>query len=916
MKKFYFTAITLLFLVVAHAQIVNIADGNFKAKLLLANSTVGIASTQIPIYNSVFDRWEVSTYNKIDVNNDGEIQVSEAQAIKWLSVTYSNISDLTGIEAFTNLQHLFCYYNGIVNLDVSGLVNLISIDASLNQLVSVGLTGLDNLQYLNLSENQFTNLSLDALTNLRSLNCHSNQLSTLNLSTFINLKTLQLSRNQFQNLNFSGLINLEELCIDDNQFSNVDISSLTNLKKFQCSQNQLTNLNLNGLLNLETLLCDYNQIFNLNLLNNTNLKYLFCSNNLLQTLNLSGLNNLESVECHDNQLTSLSLNGLTNMTKVYCSNNFLTALTINHLTTLTTLLCDNNLLQNLNVSGLVNLISLYCDFNQLTSINMSGLNNLQSFGCSNNQINTLDVNGLDQLDFLVCSNNLLTTLNIKNNNSSYPYLNFSNNPNLIYICAADDDLTLVQDLINTYGYINCHVNSYCSFNPGGTFYTIQGNSPIDFNNNGCDAADPKYPNLKYNISDGTNSGSLIANNSGNYNIPVQAGTHLMIPQFENPSYFNVSPGNVSVTFPATASPFIQDFCITPNGVHHDLEVVIIPIDIARPGFDATYKIKYKNKGNQPENATLNFNYDDAILDFVSSSTVPTAQATGNLSWAIGTLLPFASGEITATFNLNSPMETPPVNSGNILSYTANCNGLNIDDTIADNTFNLSQTVVNSYDPNDKNCLEGNTINPAIIGEYVHYMIRFENTGTFAAQNVVVKDIIDTTKFEIATLQMTEASHSCVTKISDLNKVEFIFENINLPFDNATNDGFVVFKIKTKANLVVGNTISNSANIYFDYNFPIVTNTATSTFQTPLQNDTFMFENYFSIYPNPANDVLNITSKLASEIYSLSVYNVLGQLVQTITRPTKTVDVSGLKTGNYILKVNTENGISSNKFTKF
>ena len=45
MKKFYFTAITLLFLVVAHAQIVNIADGNFKAKLLLANSTVGIAST-------------------------------------------------------------------------------------------------------------------------------------------------------------------------------------------------------------------------------------------------------------------------------------------------------------------------------------------------------------------------------------------------------------------------------------------------------------------------------------------------------------------------------------------------------------------------------------------------------------------------------------------------------------------------------------------------------------------------------------------------------------------------------------------------------------------------------------------------------------------------------------------------------
>ena len=56
-------------------------------------------------------------------------------------------------------------------------------------------------------------------------------------------------------------------------------------------------------------------------------------------------------------------------------------------------------------------------------------------------------------------------------------------------------------------------------------------------------------------------------------------------------------------------------------------------------------------------------------------------------------------------------------------------------------------------------------------------------------------------------------------------------------------------------------------------------------------------------------------KLTSEIYSLSIYNVLSQLVQTTTRPTKTVDVSGLKTGNYILKVVTENGVSSSKFSK-
>ena len=279
------------------------------------------------------------------------------------------------------------------------------------------------------------------------------------------------------------------------------------------------------------------------------------------------------------------------------------------------------------------------------------------------------------------------------------------------------------------------------------------------------------------------------------------------------------------------------------------------------------------------------------------------------------LAPFESGEIIVTLNLNSPTETPPLNAGTILTYTATCNGNNVDETSADNTFNLNQTVVNSYDPNDKTCLEGETIDPDMIGKYVHYMIRFENTGTFAAQNIVVKDIIDTTKFDILTLQMTDTSHSCVTKISDNNKVEFIFENINLPFDNATNDGYVVFKIKTKPNLVIGNTISNSANIYFDYNFPIVTNTATSTFQTPLQNDTFVFDNYFSIYPNPADNILNISSKLSTEISSLSIYNVLGQLVQTNTKPSKSIDVSDLKTGNYILKVVTAAGVSSTKFSK-
>ena len=53
----------------------------------------------------------------------------------------------------------------------------------------------------------------------------------------------------------------------------------------------------------------------------------------------------------------------------------------------------------------------------------------------------------------------------------------------------------------------------------------------------------------------------------------------------------------------------------------------------------------------------------------------------------------------------------------------------MDEIPIDNIFNLTQTVVNSYDPNDKTCLQGKTVSSEVIGEYVHYLIRFENTGS-------------------------------------------------------------------------------------------------------------------------------------------------------------------------------------------
>jgi hypothetical protein len=542
---------------------------------------------------------------------------------------------------------------------------------------------------------------------------------------------------------------------------------------------------------------------------------------------------------------------------------------------------------------------------------VSGLTYLQSLDCSYNQLTSIDVSGFTFLNFLDCNNNQLISLFVKNGRNEN--IAFNNNPNLQYICADEGQIASIQNQITQYGYANCHVNSYCSFTPGGTFYTIQGNNRYDSNDNGCDASDINFPNFKLSFTDGTNTGNLIADTTGAFHYDVQAGTQTFTPTLENPAYFNVSPTTASVTFPTTASPFTQNFCITANGVKNDLEVTIIPIEVARPGFDATYKIIYKNKGNQVANGSLSFAFNDTVMDLVTATPVNTGSATNSLSWTYSNLNPFETREINLTFNINSPMETPAVNGGDVLNYSATIVGAT-DETPTDNVFSLNQTVVNSYDPNDKTCLEGTTITPSMVGNYVHYVIRFENTGTFAAQNVVIKDMIDTTKFDISSLIPQSSSHPFVTKITNTNKVEFIFENINLPFDDANNDGYVAFKIKTKPTLVLGNTFTNTASIYFDYNFPIITNTTTTTVAA-LGNQDFDFGSVFTLSPVPAKDVLTISTKTAVVVSSVNIYNALGQLVQVNTNPNETIDVSGLQSGSYFIRMTSDKGSASGKFIK-
>nr|WP_233173207.1 T9SS type A sorting domain-containing protein [Flavobacterium sp. ASV13] len=745
---------------------------------------------------------------------------------------------------------------------------------------------------------------IEYFKNLRGLNCGGQNISTLDVSMLKELKELNASC-YLKSINVSGLTNLEILKVSavSTQYggsagmASLDLSTTLNLKDLFVTGTDLTSLDLSHLTKLENAKITYNwKLSSLNFNKLTQLKSVDCSDNALENINVLGGTNLESLICNSNKLTFLDLSGLTNLKTIECLINKITSL---------------------DVSGMKYLIKLNCRDNELTSLNLNNTM-LYELDFSGNKLKSITLPNVPKGSFYGF-NNLLETIDLKNGVKDLMegiYFNLGNVSTLKYICADDMDWYQMQELRvrNRYKF---EYNSYCSFVPGGEVYLLKGNQKFDSDNNGCDASDIVFPELKFDITNGKTAGNFISSVNGNYSIAVGQGTHKITPKIENPNYFTISPEAYSVSFPDKTSPYVQDFCITPNGIHRDLEVVVLPLNVVRPGFEAYYKIVYKNKGNVKQSGTVRFKFDNSILKYISSNTAIATKSVNTIEWNFTNLQPFETREIRLTLEANRPTDTPPVNTGDILHYTTTNDTPDADEMPADNVFVLNQTVLGSFDPNDKTCLEGDVITPALIGEYVHYMIRFENTGTYYAENIVVKDMIDLSKFDISTLIPTSSSHSFVTKISEGNKVEFIFENIKLPFDDANNDGYIAFKIKTKPTLRVGDTFTNEANIYFDYNFPILTNKATSKFERTLGTSDFEFLNYFTLYPNPVNDILNINAKQDIEIQSLAIYDVLGQLVIAVpnAKLVSNIDISKLRTGNYFIKIKSDKGSSNIKFIK-
>jgi len=360
---------------------------------------------------------------------------------------------------------------------------------------------------------------------------------------------------------------------------------------------------------------------------------------------------------------------------------------------------------------------------------------------------------------------------------------------------------------------------------------------------------------------------------------------------------------------------LNDFALQPNGVINDVCINLTPVSLFRSGFDATYYISYINNGTTTLTPTVIF-FPDANVSFTSANVTPTSVTTDSVVWNIGALAPFQSGSIVVTVNVHTGL---PI--GSLINSSVRIEPVAGDANPGCNYSSWEVFTIGSFDPNDILVSRDTLFTTEIPNPpYLDYIIRFQNTGNDTAFNVKVLNPLDTNKLQLNTLEYVASSHPVnMNFIYHERNMEFKFDNILLPDSNVNeplSHGFIHYRIKPKTSLVLNDSIQNNAAIYFDFNDPVITNTATTHVVLPTGIASYQSEEKILLYPNPAQSELNI--QLTTGVEKIQVIDVLGKIVfekKTNSQQYLKINISQFQNGVYFVKAYSTQGVVVKKFVK-
>ena len=848
MNKLYLLLFFCCIAVLAKGQVTSIPDPVFEQKLI-----------QLGIDSDGLINGQMLTVDAIGVRG---------LDLSGTATNPSNIQDLTGIAAFSDLDTLYCQHNQLTNLSLIFNTQLKVLLCHDNQLATLDVSGSPDLYFLHCFRNNLTTLDLTSNPSLTYLECYTNPLGNLDVTNQANLLVLNCS---------------------DNQLDTVDVRLNTKLITFYCANNQLKELDLSQNGTLTFLDCQSNQLSYLEVSNNP-MYTLQCSDNQLTDLEVINKPNISFLDCSDNQLSALNLLGSGGLNQLNCTNNpSYLYICVNSVALAQAQLFWQkpplaNYTQNCYPRAVVGRVSVDDNSNCQTDAGEEGLmGSILTFQKGNQiyQETTIDTLG----NYVVNLDTGTYQVTVVPPNSYWTVCPTSQQ------VTIDTSYNLIVQNWSLQASVNCPLLEVDIAAPflrktgGGSTYTVQY----------CNQGTVVAPNAQLEVA------------LDDY-INVVGFSQVPISQVGNTYQFNL--GNVGVgqcgtiqlqVIVDTSALFGQTHCATAQ-VYPDSICVPVLWNGARLSSDVNcvnniVEFRIENTGSAMSQAQLFSIFEDDIMmrtggiilgpgeDTVIQQTAQPRR-TYRISVQQGSGYPSILGDSIATAVIEGCLPDP--NGGFNTDYvTQFSNGSSSPFRAVD-----CQKNIGSYDPNDKTA-QPVGYDPAFhfINDNVEldYRVRFQNTGTDTAFNIVIIDTISD-HLDLSTIQMGASSHPYTWSVAN-NVLQVTYNNVMLPDSNINeplSNGFFRFRIAQKRNNPVGTVINNTAYIYFDYNPPIVTNTTFHTIgdnflRINLSNPTWYTDLKPSImvYPNPFETTTTIRVE-GSEVYSeleLVIYDALGRMVK-------------------------------------
>ncbi|MDX2280699.1 MAG: hypothetical protein NW218_14005 [Saprospiraceae bacterium] len=388
----------------------------------------------------------------------------------------------------------------------------------------------------------------------------------------------------------------------------------------------------------------------------------------------------------------------------------------------------------------------------------------------------------------------------------------------------------------------------------------------------------------------------------------QPGNHIAVSNPDGSVYRTLPAGNYTLEV-ALPSFVATNICVDPAAISieadsirtfragitasldPDLEVTLVGSAI-RPGRPVYYTATVKNVGFVPTTSTvLSITFPDNILLYESANNTPVTIQAGKLQFSVPDLAPQTSITFKITFNV----PPDPNLTGSLVLVEAILDAPYTDANNQNNAAKSIVTITNSYDPNDKTAITVAApydVMP-VADKSLQYRIRFQNTGNDTAFTVVVVDTLSD-RLDWSTFKMISASHPYRLQVQDPGIFIWKFDPILLPDSNrneAASHGYILFSIKAKPNVIIGEVLHNMAAIYFDFNTPVLTNTThTKVVRKVIFRDVEPLEDSvtaqaFQMVPNPAIDRIQLQFGMQRKNEGrVWLYDGLGRMVRTAVVP--------------------------------